>query len=83
MCVVCGVWCVVCGVCVCVIMSDLETSRTGRPGPDLGSCATEKYTAYLSSPARLFTLAKHGLKSRNFFCTIFYTVDDLRSPEFK
>jgi len=40
---------------VCILMSDLETSRMRWPGPDLGSCATEKYTAYLSSPARFFT----------------------------
>jgi len=47
--------CVYVCVYIYIIMSDLETSRMRWPGPDLGSCAAEKYTAYLSSPACFFT----------------------------
>jgi hypothetical protein len=37
------VWCVGgCGVCVCVYLKvcDLETSKRGGPGPELGFCVT-------------------------------------------
>jgi hypothetical protein len=72
-------------VCVCVIMSDLETSRMRRPGPDLGSCATEKYTAYLISPAHRYTWGQKRVNIAKFFIynLFFLTVDDVRSPEFK
>ena len=33
-------------VCVCLIVCDLETSTTRRPGPELGCCVTENSGVY-------------------------------------